>query len=455
MFAHRPRLEFPLLFAYYTVILAVAVLIGPFLLLKKRARYGLAQKLGSIPAAIKEKYQDPNCVQPIWFHAVSVGEFNAAWPLLKQLHDKHPLQTIVISSTTGAGHKLAQERAASFADCIYFPYDLPWCTGNWLAVLQPKLVTIVETEIWPGFVNQCKNKGIPITMINGRMSPRSFNSYYKFRTFFAPVLRNFYAIGVQSAAEAERYRKVAGESLELHILGNIKFDGLEPITHAEQQELKERLNLKQGELVFVAGSTHEGEETAVLNAFRKLPDPGGKRLIIAPRHPERFDKVADLIRLAGFRPRRFSENEKFEQEGNVYLLDAIGHLAKFYSVATVAFVGGTLAPIGGHNVVEPFTYSVPVVAGPHLHKTKDVAEALVARDALTIVQDDKELADQVQMLFADAERRTQLGRHGKEWLKESQGAVNRALELIENIADLKVSSKPESAQVETAQGERR
>jgi 3-deoxy-D-manno-octulosonic-acid transferase len=447
-------------------MLAIAVLLGPFLLLKRRARYGMPQKLGVIPDEIKEKYRSSNCVRPIWFHAVSVGEFNAAWPLLKRLHEKHPQQTIVVSSTTGAGHKLAEERASSFADCIYFPYDLPWCTANWLDALQPRLVTIVETEIWPGFVNQCKQRNIPITMINGRMSPRSFGSYYRFRSFFGQVLRKFHSIGVQSTGEAERYKKVAGETLPVQILGNIKFDGLEPINNAEQQELANKLNLIPSDLVFIAGSTHEGEETAIVNAFKKLEDPKGKRLIIAPRHPERFDKVADIIRLAGFRPRRFSENEKFEQEGNVYLLDAIGHLAKFYSVATVAFVGGTIAPIGGHNIVEPFTYSVPVITGPHLHKTKDVADALTARNALTVVQDERDLADQLQSLFDDPERRKQLGRIGNEWLKESQGAVDRALAMIENIVQLKSSaskSEPtqvettqvETTQIETAQGERR
>lgn len=434
---------------------AVAVLIGPFLLLKKRARYGMPQKLGIIPEAIKAKYQSPTCGRPIWFHAVSVGEFNAAWPLLKRLHEKHPQQPIVISSTTGAGHKLAEERASSFAECIYFPYDLPWCTANWLNVLQPKLVTIVETEIWPGFVNECKKRNIPITMINGRMSPRSFGSYYKFRYVFGPVLRDFHSIGVQSVGEAERYRKVAGEALPVQILGNIKFDGLEPISQMEQNELRNKLNLEASELVFIAGSTHEGEEVAIVNAFKKLEDARGKRLIIAPRHPERFDKVADIIRLAGFRPRRFSENEKFEQEGNVYLLDAIGHLAKFYSVATVAFVGGTIAPIGGHNIVEPFTYSVPVITGPHLHKTKDVADALSARNALTIVQDEKELAEQLQALLNDPQRRRQLGQLGNEWLKESQGAVDRALVMIEDIVQLNSNAKSEATQTETAQGERR
>ncbi|MFN8554981.1 MAG: 3-deoxy-D-manno-octulosonic acid transferase [Candidatus Obscuribacterales bacterium] len=442
------------MFAYYIVMLAIAVLVGPFLLLKRRARYGMPQKLGIVPEAIKEKYKSPDGVKPIWFHAVSVGEFNAAWPLLKRLNDKHPQQTIVISSTTGAGHKLALERAASFADCIYFPYDLPWCTANWLDALRPKLVTIVETEIWPGFVNQCKERTIPITMINGRMSPRSFGSYYRFRTFFGPILRNFDAIGVQSTGESERYKKVAGDNLPLQVLGNIKFDGLKPISRSEQDELLNRLNLSPDDLVFIAGSTHEGEEAAVINAFKKLPEPKRKRLIIAPRHPERFDKVADIIRLAGFRPRRFSENEKFEQEGNVYLLDAIGHLAKFYSVATVAFVGGTLTPIGGHNIVEPLTYSVPVIAGPHLHKTKDVADALKAHNALIIVQDEKELAQQLELLFNDANLREQLGRHGNEWLKESQGAVERALIMIEKAAGLN-SAVPETIQVETAQGERR
>ncbi len=432
-------------------MIVVAVLLGPFLLLKRRARYGMPQKLGLVPDSIKEKYRSANCVRPIWFHAVSVGEFNAAWPLLKRLNEKHPQQTIVISSTTGAGHKLAQERASAFADCIYFPYDLPWCTAAWLDALNPKLVTIVETEIWPGFVNQCKNRDIPITMINGRMSPRSFGSYYKFRSFFGPILRDFRTIGVQSASEAERYRKVAGESLPLQILGNIKFDGLEPISKNEQEELVRKLNLSVGDMVFIAGSTHDGEEAAILNAFKKLSDPTGKRLIIAPRHPERFDRVADLIRLAGFRPRRFSENEKFEQEGNVYLLDAIGHLAKFYSVATVAFVGGTLAPIGGHNIVEPFTYSVPVLAGPHLHKTKDVADALLARKALTVVEDEKELGDQLQRLMNEPELRQQLGQSGNAWLKESQGALDRALTMIESIIQLQATTP----KIETAQGDRR
>lgn len=436
-------------------MLAIAVLVGPFLLLKRRARYGMSQKLGNIPETLKTKYSAAGCIRPIWFHAVSVGEFNAAWPLLKRLNEKYPQQTIVISSTTGAGQKLAKERSSSFADCIYFPYDLPWCTGNWLDVLKPKLVTIVETEIWPGFVNQCKSKNIPITMINARMSPRSFKSYNRFRAFFGPVLRNFHSVGVQSTSEAERYKKVAGDSLKVQVLGNIKFDGLEPITQTEQQELMKKLNLLPDELVFVAGSTHDGEETAVVNAFKKLSDPKGKRLIIAPRHPERFDKVADIIRLAGFRPRRFSENEKFEQEGNVYLLDAIGHLAKFYSLASIAFVGGTIAPIGGHNIVEPFTYSVPVITGPHLHKTKDVADALLLHDALTVAQDDSELAQMLQLLLNDPERRKQLGRNGNEWLKESQGAVNRALEMIESICGLAQPTTSGTTPIETARGERR
>lgn len=437
-------------------MIVIAVLIGPFLLLKRRARYGMPQKLGTVPESLKQKYQSPNCVRPIWFHAVSVGEFNAALPLLKRLHEKHPQQTLVVSSTTGAGHKLAQERASQFADCIYFPYDLPWCTANWLNALNPKLVTIVETEIWPGFVNQCKERNIPVTMINGRMSPRSFGSYYKFRAFFGPVLRQFHLIGVQSSGEAERYRKVAGESLPLQILGNIKFDGLEPISKTEHEELVQKLNLTAGDLVCIAGSTHEGEETAILNAFKKLPDAKGKRLVIAPRHPERFDKVADTIRLAGFRPRRFSESEKFEQEGNVYLLDAIGHLAKFYSVATVAFVGGTLAPIGGHNVVEPFTYSVPVLTGPHLHKTKDVADALLARKALTIVQNEDELAEQLQRFFDSPDLRKQLGESGNEWLRESQGAVDRALSMIEETVQLDASpTKVEPNKIESVQGDRR
>ncbi len=428
-------------------MVSIAVLLGPFLLLKRRARYGMPQKLGVIPDAIKDKYSAANACKPIWFHAVSVGEFTAAWPLLKRLHEQHPQQSLVISSTTGAGHALAQERASNFAECIYFPYDLPWATAKWLNVLNPKLVTIVETEIWPGFVHQCKQRNIPVAMINGRMSPRSFGSYYKMRSFFGPVLRDFHMVGVQSSSEAERYKKVAGESLPVQVLGNIKFDGLEPISQEEQEELLTKLNLSLNDQVIVVGSTHEGEEAAILNAYKRLKTTKRTHLIIAPRHPERFDRVADLIRLAGFRPRRFSENEKFEQEGNVYLLDAIGHLAKFYSVATVAFVGGTLVPIGGHNIVEPFTYSVPVIAGPHLHKTKDVAEALLSRNALIVVHDEKELSQQLERLLENPELRQQLGKHGHDWLKESQGAVDRAMAMIESLVSL---NQPIVQKIETA-----
>lgn len=433
-------------------MILVAVLVGPFLLLKKRARFGMSQKLGTVPESLKQKYSASGTTRPIWFHAVSVGEFNAALPLLKRLHEKHPSQSIVVSSTTGAGHALAKERISDFADCFYFPYDLPWCTGSWLDALNPKLVTIVETEIWPGFANQCKERGIPISMVNARMSPRSFKSYYKFRAFFGPVLRNFKAIGVQSSNEFDRFKNVAGESLSVRVLGNIKFDGLQPISVEEQNALFAKLKIDKNDKVFIAGSTHEPEESAVIAAYKQLKDKKNTKLIIAPRHPERFDKVADIIRLAGFRPRRFSQDEKFEQEGNVYLLDAIGHLAKFYSVATVTFVGGTIAPIGGHNIVEPFTYGVPVIAGPHLHKTKDVADALLASDALIVVQDEDELATQLESLMNNAQRRHELGSKGEAWLHQSQGAVDRALNLIEELALLE--SKTET-KIETAQGERR
>jgi len=424
------------IFVYNLILIWAGLLVGPFLLLKRRNRYGLAAKLGAVPDALKKKYGAKDAQRPLWFHAVSVGEINAGLPLIMRLHQRHPHQPIVVSTTTGAGYKHAQEKLAQVADCFYFPYDVAWSINNYFAALKPRLVTVIETEIWPGFLHRAKQLAVPTAMVNARMSPRSFNSYNRWRAFFGPVLRNFDVIGVQTSTEFNRYKRVGGEKLNLQILGNIKFDGLTPISPAQIEELRQRLQLKQSERVFVVGSTHEGEEAVVLTAYKQLSAELPTRLVMAPRHPERFDRVADMIRAAGFRPRRFSLAEAFEREGDVLLLDSIGNLMKFYAVADVAFVGGTLVPIGGHNLMEPYTYSVPVIAGPYIHKTKDVADTLQNGNAIVFVKDGKELERELFRLLNSKELRKQLGANGHSLLTQSQGAVDRAVLLLESLVDM-------------------
>ncbi len=428
---------------YYAFVAVVLAFAGPFLLLAPKRRVGIGQKLGIIPAHIRARLKDSS--RPIWFHSVSVGEFNAAYPLLEAILREYPQCRLVVSTATATGQKLAGERLGDRVVLTYFPLDLPWALNNWLDAINPSAVIIVETEIWPGFTHECQRRRIPMLIVNGRISLRSFKRYFAMRTFFGPVIRRFTRIIAQSQTEVDRYKAIAGPQLSTSYFGNLKFDGLKPITQAEQSQLMHELKLDADDLVFIAGSTHEGEETAVLNVLRKWNQSatGGAnlRLIIAPRHPERWDHVGKLIQSSGFTLRKFSKGETFCSPNDVYLLDTIGQLFRYYSLASLAFVGGTLAPIGGHNVVEPFAYGVPVVSGPNLFKTLDVARSLKERGALTVVKDGDELSSAVLALLNSPQQRQNQGSIGKQWFMESQGAVAKTLECLRPYLDSSTSAQ--------------
>lgn len=419
---------------YYFAILMAGLVVGPWLLWRKKARAGLWQKLGFVPRRLKaqERFVDA-AGAPIWVHAVSVGEFNAVWPLLEALHTKCADQRIVVSTTTATGQQLAKERAGSFAEIIYFPFDIPWATAAWLNTIKPKAVLIVETEVWPGFYSQCAARKIPLLVVNGRISPRSFKRYKQLRWLFRNVFQSAALILAQSQEEEARYRDITDGAVPIEVTGNLKFDGLSQISVEEQKELRHKLGLEGGELVIVAGSTHEGEEAAMLRALTDLTDSGNAkvRLVLVPRHPERFDRVADMIAAHGFRARRFSKEEPLQTQKDVFLLDAIGHLTRFYSAADIAFVGGTLVKIGGHNLVEPCIYSVPVVCGPHVEKTRAVARALTAENAIMLAENEDSLLRAMRKLAADPQLRQEIGGNGRRWLEGSQGAVLRALKSLE------------------------
>ncbi len=437
---------------YYFLFALLLIIVAPLLLFKKKARAGFRQKLGGVPEAIKaKKAKLAGC---LWFHAVSVGEFNAVLPLLKAYHRKHPSEPLVVSTTTATGQALAQEKCQGMADVFYFPYDLPFATRPWLDVLKPSLVSIAETEIWPGFTYECKKRNIPMVVVNGRISPRSFKGYHRFRAFFGPVLRSMHTIGVQTEEEANRYRAIAGADLNVKVLGNLKFDGLVPISSERRQELQKLINTgssvstgkadtadTKSSITIVAGSTHEGEESAMLAFLDRVWSLDASlaariKLIIVPRHPERFEHVASLIKSQGYTVRRYSRSESFsEMPKEVYLLDAIGKLFEFYSLCDLAFVGGTLAPIGGHNIMEPYAYAVPVLVGPHIEKTRDTANSLLEASALTICQDASALGDNLIKLIRDLEHSRQLGMRGQAVLTASQGAVQHAVGLLESVLE--------------------
>jgi len=432
---------------YYFAILMAGLVVGPWLLWRKKARAGLWQKLGIVPRRFKTDRSDKGSADaPLWVHAVSVGEFNAVWPLLEAIHSQYPEQRIAVSTTTATGQQLAKERAGNFAEIFYFPFDIPWATTAWLNAIKPRAVLVVETEVWPGFYSQCARRKIPLVVVNGRISPRSFKTYKQWQWLFRNVFRSAALILAQSREEETRYRDITGGAVPITVTGNLKFDGLAEISPEEQKELRRKLGLHGGELVIVAGSTHEGEETAMLRAHTQLTDSGNTnaRLVLVPRHPERFERVADMISAHGFRPRRFSKEESAQDYKDVFLLDAIGHLTRFYSAADIAFVGGTLVKIGGHNLVEPCIYSVPVVCGPHVEKTRDVARALASENAIMLAENEDDLLKSIKKLAVNPELRNQIGANGRRWLEDSQGAVLRALKTLEDFDGILIRSPEEN-----------
>ncbi len=419
----------------------VLVLIGPFLLLRKKTRAGIFEKLGFVPSEIKTKADDlAGC---IWIHAVSVGEFNAVFPLVKKLKEELPDTPLAISTTTATGQSIARDKTKDLATIFYFPFDLPFCFNPWFEALRPSMAVIVETEIWPGFIQECQKRSIPLVSVNARISPNSFKWYHRFRFFFGPLLKMFTRVGVQTRSEFERFVQIGSFQERTEILGNIKLDGLTAMAGADRKELRKKLNIKEDDFVIVAGSTHEGEELAMLQVIEALKTESradenrnkSVRLIIAPRHPERFDRAATIISQSGYKLKRFSKEEQFgNEEGEVYLLDALGQLTGFYSLASIAFVGGTIAPIGGHNVAEPYAYSVPVCCGPNIQKTKDIAYALMETGALLLANNVEELSEKVKEVYLNEGAALEIGEKGSRWLKENQGAVDRAFQMIESVA---------------------
>lgn len=417
---------------YYLILTLALLTAGPFLLFSKKARAGLGQKFGFVPADFAKRVaQIPASRTRVWFHSVSVGEFNALFPLLEEFHKRHPECKLFVSTTTRTGQELAQSKAAAIAEVFYFPFDLPFAHNKWLNLIKPQLIGIVETEIWPGFMTECAKRDIKVVLLNGRLSPRSFKGYLSWRWFFRPIVNKFSALAVQSESEKERFLALGGNLLPVSVSGNIKLDGLKANSPQELAELRDLSGLESSMSapIMVAGSTHEGEETVFLSILKELNS--SFRLVLVPRHPERFNRVAQLIQSYGFRTRRFSKGEKLEARHDVFLLDTIGQLKKFYGVCDIAFVGGTVANIGGHSLTEPCIYSVPVICGPYIHKTRDLCEKLLDCNGLIKCDDEKEIKSQLEVLLNSPEQRRVIGENGFRFLSESQGALERTLSVLE------------------------
>jgi len=417
---------------YSLLLTAGFVLALPWFLWKGRAtgKYlrTFRERMGRLPV-----YLNVDGDRSVWIHAVSIGEVLAARPLVPVLRERYPGHRIFLSTTTMTGNAVAKKSVRGVDGLFYAPLDFPHPVRRALEVLNPSLLVLVETELWPNLVHEAKRRGARIALVNGRISPRSFPRYRRVRRFLSPLFSEIDLFLMQGDVHAERVRALGAPEDRVRVTGNLKFDAVEP------GRLPERLaRLLQGgepRPLWVAGSTVGGEEELVLSAFHRVRERIPQaRLLVAPRHPERFSLVPPLVEAAGFRClRRSSLDPAAWRDGEVLLLDTLGELAQVYALASVVFVGGSLVPSGGHNILEPAVAGKAVVVGPHMENFQEIADQFRSESAMVQVSSPDELAREVSALLLDDERRRGLGERARELVGRNRGAVSRTVDALSSL----------------------
>ena len=373
---------------------------------------------------------EPGC---LWLHAVSVGETRAALPLIRALRDADPHRTILVTTTTLTGSRQVREALGDQVQHVYAPYDLPGAVRRFLQRTRPRLAIIMETELWPNLLHQCAATGIPTLIANARLSERSMRGYARFGRLTRSMLADITLIAAQSEADAERFRVLGAPRVQ--VTGNLKYDLTLPDDLPEQGRQFRREWLGENRPVWIAASTHLGEDEPVLEALARLRESWPELLLVlVPRHPERFDGVAELCRKHGLSVTRRSARQPCAVETAVFLGDSMGELLHFYAAADLAFVGGSLVPTGGHNVLEPALLGLPVLFGPHMFNFTEAGERLQHAGAAWPVGDAAELAIAVDRLLADPVLRQAAGQRGQAVVNQHRGALAALLALIAGYA---------------------
>jgi 3-deoxy-D-manno-octulosonic-acid transferase len=369
---------------------------------------------------------------PIWIHAVSVGEVIAASLLIKQLKQQHPTLPILLTTTTSTGAEQA-EKLGELVEHRYMPLDFSWAVRRFIATIKPHAFLIMETELWPNTLHVVKQANVPITVLNARLSERSCLRYAKVQPLFNLVSRNIDHLLCQHQDDAERFLRLGLNTEQVSITGSLKFDITIDAQIIEQAAVL-RQELGTNRPVWIAASTHQGEDEQVLHAFHRIKSLlPNTLLILVPRHPERFTAVAKLCQDSGFNLiRRTDANTPIQKSCDIYLGDTMGEMLIMLAAADVAFVGGSLIgnKVGGHNMLEPAALAKPVLTGPSFYNFADITEQLVARDGCQICDDATQLADRVTFLLNSNEHRQVMGANALAVVEDNQGAINRTLDAI-------------------------
>jgi 3-deoxy-D-manno-octulosonic-acid transferase len=426
------------MYILYSLLLACGLVLSlPWWLFQMlrsgKYRAGLSERLGFVPGRLREAVGTAST----WVHAVSVGEVLAVTHLVRELQAACPESRVFVSTVTQTGQYLARGRFGEDR-AFFLPIDLGFAVRPYLNLLQPRLLILAETEFWPNLLHLAKKRGASIAVVNARISDRSFPRYRKFRWFFSPVLRQIDLFLAQTEEDARRLIEIGAPIDRVQVSGNLKFDVLTGSASSLAVDLRRAIPLES--LVVVCGSTGEGEEAILLRAFQDcLQQYPTAVMAIAPRHPERFDSVADLVESMQIPLiRRSAWNTTRPISGGVFLLDSVGELASVYALADVAFVGGSLVPTGGHNILEPAQHGVAIMTGPYTFNFSEIIRIFVQDQALRTVLASS-LPRELLLLLQDGEERKRLGNRARELFTQHAGASKRTLEALQALVQKKKS----------------
>jgi 3-deoxy-D-manno-octulosonic-acid transferase len=427
-----------MLVLYDFILFICAIIYLPVFLLRRKLHPGFGARLGALPQGLRLD-------KPVWIHAVSVGEAASIRPLVEGLRRELPAQRFVFSTVTPTGNTMISSVASPRDFVTYLPLDFSAVVRKFLRELDPVALVIVETELWPNLIYRAARKGIPIIVVNGRISDASFARYNLVRFLVAPLLNRLTVYCVQSERDAAKLTRLGLDPGKIRITGNMKFD----ITTREPGELRAeygawRLSagIESAERLLVAASTHQGEESQVLASFTQVRSRFPRlKLLIAPRHPQRCAEVEDEVRRAGLDPVRISTVAarkgigifKGSAPNDVFILDTVGKLMYFFAIADIVFVGGSLTATGGHNILEPASLGKPVLFGPHMFNFRDIAALFLEKNAAIKVADAGELSEQIALLLADPSRATLLGDAARRIIADNKGATQRNAGIIKNF----------------------
>jgi 3-deoxy-D-manno-octulosonic-acid transferase len=417
----------------YTVLLAAGLFVSlPYWLFRmvrdQKYRAGLAERFGKVP----RRLVDATRRSTIWVHAVSVGEVLAVTRLVAELQKSHPEHRIYISTTTDTGQKLARQRFGE-ENVFYFPVDFPFAIRSYLNTLRPDLLVLAETEFWPNVLRLTRQSGARVAIVNARISDRSRRGYRFLRSLMVPVLTNVSVFLAQTQTDRERLIEIGAPPDRVEVTGNLKFDVAAPEPPAIVASLRAAFHNTNTGPIIVAGSTMDGEESLLLRAFEIVRGSHPHAvMILAPRHPQRFQNVCDLVTSLGLPVLRRSLWSGEDLGGTVFVLDSIGELAAIYALTDLAFVGGSLVEYGGHNILEPAQYGIATLIGPHYENFRDMVNLFRRTDAVRVVGP-AELPLAFVDLISNRGEREALGRRALDALRTQTGATERALHILRSL----------------------